>query len=62
MQDLLTEREVADMLRLSRQTLSRWRSCDQGPPFVQIGGTIRYSRESLERWIQDNTAGGAQPA
>ena len=60
--DLMKEREVAEMLRISRQTLSKWRSEDKGPPFIQVGGSIRYNREAVQRWLDERTLGGALPA
>ena len=62
MPEFMTEKEVAELLRLKRQTLSRWRSDGQGPPFVQVEGSIRYPRDGLQRWLDERTAGGAQPA
>ena len=61
MLEFLKEKEVAEMLRVKRQTLSRWRSDGQGPPFVQVEGSIRYPRDGLERWLEDRTLGGALP-
>lgn len=62
MPDLLTAREVAEMLRVSKPTLARWRSIEQGPPFIQIEGSIRYPREAVERWLAERTLGGTLPA
>lgn len=50
------------MLRVSVATLARWRGADQGPPFVQIEGSIRYQREAVQRWIEERTLGGTLPA
>lgn len=62
MPEFLKEKEVADMLRVKRQTLSRWRADGQGPPFVQVEGSIRYPRDSLEAWLAERTLGGTLPA
>jgi excisionase family DNA binding protein len=62
MADLLTSREVAELLKVSKPTLARWRAADQGPPFIQIEGSIRYQREALDRWLADRTLGGTLPA
>lgn len=59
---LMTEREVAELLRLKRQTLSRWRAEERGPPFVQVEGSIRYPREAVQRWLDERTLGGTLPA
>lgn len=62
MQDLMKEKEVAALLRVSRQTLSAWRSADKGPPFVQVEGSIRYPREALGKWLDERTLGGTLSA
>lgn len=62
MAEFLTAREVAEMLRVSKPTLARWRALDQGPPFMQIEGSIRYPREAVERWLAERTLGGTLPA
>ncbi len=62
MSDLMKEREVADLLRISRQTLSKWRSEEKGPAFIQVGGSIRYSREAVDQWLAERTLGGTLPA
>ncbi len=62
MQDLMKEKEVALLLRISRQTLSKWRSQDRGPPFVQVEGSIRYQREAVQKWLDDRTLGGTLPS
>ena len=49
---LLTEREAASLLRISPRKL--WEIRMQGQiPFVRIGRAIRYSRDELASWIQD---------
>ena len=62
MSELLTSRELAKMLRVSKPTLARWRALDQGPPFVKIEGSVRYPREAVDRWLADRTLGGTLPA
>ena len=62
MSELLTSREVAELLRVSKPTLARWRSLEQGPPFIQIEGSIRYPREAVDKWLADRTLGGTLPA
>ena len=62
MPEFLKEMEVAELLRVKRQTLSRWRSDGQGPPFVQVEGSIRYPAEALHKWLDERTLGGTLPA
>ena len=44
---LLTQREAADILRLSQRTLERWRVSGTGPRFVRLNHSIRYRHEDL---------------
>lgn len=48
---LMTPAEVAAVLRVSEKTLKNWRSLRYGPPFIKIGGSVRYRRQSIERWL-----------
>lgn len=52
-----TEREVAEMTRLSRNTLAMWRWKRRGPPHVKFGKAVRYSAAELREWIATNGAG-----
>jgi predicted DNA-binding transcriptional regulator AlpA len=49
---LLSEREVAALLRVSLRTLRRWRlESDYGPPCVYIGRYVRYRPVDVHEWI-----------
>ncbi len=49
---LLTVKEVAEILTVTKSTLKEWRRLKKGPPFIRIGhNTIRYSDELLDNWI-----------
>ena len=58
-QRLLTEAEAATYLGVSRSYLRAARCYGdkpgraESPPFVRLGRTIRYPRETLDRWIDD---------
>lgn len=54
--DFLTVAEVADILGVSRQTLSYWRSRNLGPISERVVGTIRYPREEFEAWLEKERA------
>lgn len=59
---LLTPAEVAERLRVTRSTLTYWRSTDQGPAFVKLGkGSVRYPADALEAWLAAQERGG-EPA
>jgi len=49
---LLTPREAANFLRLSTSWLAKGRMRGDGPPFVRLGGSIRYLESTLVRWMK----------
>ncbi len=49
-QQFLTERETANLLRVSARTLQRWRLTGDGPPFCAFGGRRLYARADLMSW------------
>lgn len=44
----LIEEEAAAYLRISPQTLRRWRSVGRGPAYHKIGGAVRYRLADLD--------------
>jgi excisionase family DNA binding protein len=46
---------VAELLVLTRNTLEKWRVRGEGPPFVKLGGRVRYRRSDVLAWIEENT-------
>lgn len=58
--DLLTEREVAAILKIARSTLANWRWAGKQLQPVRIGDrTIRYRRADVESFINGANAGKA---
>lgn len=53
MEDLLTEREAAEILRLKPTTLKKWRVKGRGPAFLRLGTAIRYPLSALQRFVDD---------
>ncbi len=49
---IMTEKEVADLLKVSPTTLGDLRRSNKGPPYVKIGGQIRYIFESILEWVK----------
>ncbi len=59
---LLTEREAALYLTVSRAYLSAARVRNPGgPPFVKFGRTVRYLISDLDEWIAENRVNCNQP-
>ena len=50
--ELLTSREAAAMLRLSERTLERHRTSGTGSRYIALGGAVRYRRRDLLDWIE----------
>ena len=51
-QQFLTERETAELLRVSVRTCQRWRISGDGPPFCAFGGRRLYAREDVLAWAE----------
>ena len=47
---LLSTAEAAASLALSASTLKRYRVEGRGPPFLRLGGRVRYTRADLLEW------------
>jgi hypothetical protein len=49
---LLTPRETAERLKVSLSWLAKARMRGDGPPFIKIGRSIRYSEVGLWQWTR----------
>ena len=49
---LLTARDAANVLRLSPSWLAKARMRGDGPPFVKLGRSIRYSETALAQCMK----------
>lgn len=54
MSNLLSERQVADMLGIKPGTLNQWRVRRSGPVYVKVCRSVRYRLEDVEAWIAAN--------
>jgi predicted DNA-binding transcriptional regulator AlpA len=52
LETLLTEYQVAELLKVSVATIRRRRLLRQPPDFVKIGASVRYRREAIQRLIE----------
>ncbi len=52
---LLAPADVADILGVPINSLKMWRYRRTGPPWLKLGRHVRYRREELERWLDDQT-------
>ena len=46
----LTPEELAERLGRPVGTLKRWRRTRYGPPFMHVGGRVRYRLTDVEAW------------
>lgn len=52
LETLLTEHQVAALLKVSVATIRRRRLFRQPPDFVKIGASVRYRPEAIQRLIE----------
>jgi excisionase family DNA binding protein len=52
--ELLTKREVAQLLRISERTLERLTEAGEGPRSVKFGRSRRWLRRDVERWLEEH--------
>jgi predicted DNA-binding transcriptional regulator AlpA len=52
MRALLTPAEAAKILRMSVSWLAKRRMHGNGPPYIRIGRSIRYSEIGLMQWMK----------
>jgi predicted DNA-binding transcriptional regulator AlpA len=50
--DLITQEQVAARLGVSHFTVRDWRKVNAGPPYVRVGGSIRYWPADVEAWLE----------
>ncbi len=55
MQSLLDTPALASELDASEPTIISWRRNGVGPDFIRVGRLIRYRREDVDRWLQEQT-------
>lgn len=48
---LLSARETADVLKLTVQTLRKWRRTGRGPDFCYVSRRVRYPVASVRKWL-----------
>jgi len=55
---LMDERELARVLKISVASTRRWRLLRQGPKFLKIGAAVRYRPEDVTAWLESRPTGG----
>jgi excisionase family DNA binding protein len=49
---LLTPKEAARLLKVSTSFLAKARMRGDGPPFIKVGRSVRYSEAALVQWMK----------
>lgn len=53
MKDVMTTEELAAELGFSPRTVKNWRFTERGPKHFTIHGKVRYRREDVCRWMDE---------
>jgi predicted DNA-binding transcriptional regulator AlpA len=61
LEQLLDEKELAGLIRVSIGTLRYWRSERQGPPSIKVGHLVRYRPSDVAGWLRSRTLSGNVP-
>lgn len=54
MTNLLEPKHVAELLGVSRRTLSRWHAMRVGPPRCKVGQRVLYRQSAIDEWLASN--------
>lgn len=54
MVDLLTPKEVANILKVDFKTLANQRYHNVGLPYVKLGKAVRYRKEDIESYLDEH--------
>jgi predicted DNA-binding transcriptional regulator AlpA len=51
---ILTTQQAAKLANQQPMTMSKWRSRGKGPPYLRLGGKIRYRLSDIRKWIESS--------
>jgi predicted DNA-binding transcriptional regulator AlpA len=51
-QTILTPKQAAALLNLSTSWLAKQRLKGGGPPYIKMGGAVRYNTSILQEWMR----------
>jgi excisionase family DNA binding protein len=59
----LTADDIAEIVQLSAKTVYRMAATDPSFPSLRLGGSVRFPRERVLKWLRDREQGrGSRPA
>lgn len=50
---LMDSKQAAELLRCTEAALALWRRKETGPSFVRMGRLVRYRKQDLLSWIEE---------
>ncbi len=53
--ELIDQRAMSKMLRITTKTAEAWRSRGCGPRYVKVGSLVRYRKSDIREWIRRRT-------
>jgi predicted DNA-binding transcriptional regulator AlpA len=59
MTPLMSMKDVSEYLQKPVPTLRAWRHREIGPRSFRVGCNVRYKREDVESWVEDQRAAAA---
>jgi len=54
LEELLTMKEMAELLKVSEPTLINWRK--RGMPFRKVGHGVRFEKSKALQWVEEQAA------
>lgn len=54
MNSFMTIKEFADLMGVSRSTVTVWRRDGVAPAEINIGKTVRFSQAAVQEWLEQN--------
>jgi predicted DNA-binding transcriptional regulator AlpA len=51
-ENLITPKQLSELIQVSISTLANWRCCKTGPPFFHTGKKVWYAKDQLSAWIE----------
>lgn len=54
--EYLTTAEVAEVFKISPETVRHWRKVGTGPRALKVGHAVRYARNDVLAWLNQSNA------
>jgi excisionase family DNA binding protein len=58
---IISPEQLSQILGVPEKTLERWRNHGTGPPFFRAGRHVRYRRDDVAKWIEQQIVDPREP-